>query len=61
MTRDEKKAAVERMAESFMEINDVEAQSFVALCITAYIEGKAAGRAEERQRWEQKEMPVMAV
>lgn len=61
MTRDEKKAAVEKMAENFMQINDAEVQSFAVLCMSAYIEGKAAGRAEERQKWERKEMPVMAV
>lgn len=58
MTRDEKKAAAENMAESFMRMDDLEGQSMAIMCMSAYAEGKAAGKAEERKRWEQKEAAV---
>ena len=58
MTRDEKKAAIENMAERFMEIDDLEGKSITIMTMSAYAEGKAAGKAEERRRWEQKEAVV---
>lgn len=58
MTRNEKKAAVEKMAERFMSIEDIEGKSMAALCMSAYAEGKAAGKAEERRRWEQREAAI---
>ena len=53
MTRNEKKAVIESMAEKFMNIDDLEGKSMTIM--SAYAEGKAAGKAEERRRWEQKE------
>lgn len=58
MTRDEKKATAESMAESFMRMDDLEGRSMAIMCMSAYAEGKAAGKAEERKRWEQKEAAV---
>ena len=53
MTRNEKKTAIENMAERFMNISDLEGKSMAVM--SAYAEGKAAGKVEERRRWEQKE------
>lgn len=55
MTRNEKKTAIENMAERFMSIPDIEGKSMAIMVMSAYAEGKAAGKAEERRRWEQKE------
>lgn len=55
MTRNEKKAVIENMAEKFMSIDDLEGKSMTIMCMSAYAEGKAAGKAEERQKWEQKQ------
>ena len=55
MTRNEKKAVIESMAEKFMNIDDLEGKSMTIMVMSAYAEGKAAGKAEERRRWEQKE------
>lgn len=54
MTRNEKKAAIGNMAEMCMSIENLEAKSVVFMIASAYVEGKAAGKAEERRRWEQK-------
>lgn len=54
MTRNEKKAVIEKMAERFMNIDDLEGKSMTIMVMSAYAEGKAAGKAEERRRWEQK-------
>ena len=43
------------MAEKFMNIDDLEGKSMTIMVMSAYAEGKAAGKAEERRRWEQKE------
>ena len=55
MTRNEKKTAIENMAERFMSISDLEGKSMAIMVMSAYAEGKAAGKVEERRRWEQKE------
>ena len=41
------------MAERFMGIDDLEGKSMTIMMMSAYAEGKAAGKAEERRRWEQ--------
>lgn len=53
MTRSEKKAVIESMAERFMGIDDLEGKSMTIMMMSAYAEGKAAGKEEERRRWEQ--------
>lgn len=53
MTKSEKKAVIESMAERFMGIDDLEGKSMTIMIMSAYTEGKAAGKAEERRRWEQ--------
>lgn len=50
MTRDEKKANIENMAESVMSVKNPAEQSMMFMAMSAYAEGKAAGKAEERQR-----------
>lgn len=61
MTKDQKKAVIENMAERFMGIDDLEGKSMAIMIMSAYVEGKAAGKAEERQRWEKKQAAVAAV
>lgn len=51
--RTEKKVLIEKMAEKFSKADNFEGKSMAAMCISAYIEGRAAGKAEERRRWEQ--------
>lgn len=58
MTREEKRAEAESMAEHFMSMESLEGQSMAMIAMSAYAEGKAAGKAEERKRWEQKEAAV---
>lgn len=58
MTRNEKKVVAEKMAHQFMSIEDIERKSMAALCMSAYAEGKAAGKAEERQKWEQRKEQI---
>lgn len=53
MSKDERKQMVEAMAEKFMGIDDLEGKSMSVMMMSAYAEGKAAGKQEERQRWEQ--------
>ena len=55
MTRNEKKAVIENMAERFMSIDDLEGKSMTIMVMSGYAEGKAARKAEQRRRWEQKE------
>lgn len=55
MTRNEKKAQVESMAEYFMNTDDLEGKSMSIMVLNAYLEGKAAGKEEERKRLEQKQ------
>lgn len=55
MMKNEKKAAIERMAEQFMSIEDTNDKSMAVMLMSVYAEGKAAGKEEERRRWEQKE------
>lgn len=50
MTRNEKKTAIENMAERFMSISDLEGKSMAIMVMSAYAEGKAAGKVEERRR-----------
>lgn len=54
MSKDERKELIEGMAEQFTGIEDVERKSMAALCMSAYAEGKAAGKQEERRNWERK-------
>lgn len=61
MTRNEKKVVIEDMAEKFMNIDDLEGKSMAIMVMSAYTEGKAAGKAEERQKWEQQKQEVAAV
>lgn len=42
MTRNEKKTAIENMAERFMNISDLEGKSMAIMVMSAYAEGKAA-------------------
>ena len=58
MTRSEKKEVIESMAEQFMSVDDDEGKSMIIMIMSAYMEGKAAGKAEERRRWEQKQAAV---
>ena len=56
MTRSEKKAVIEEHGRKIHgNIDDLEGKSMTIMVISAYAEGKAAGKAEERRRWEQKE------
>ena len=52
MTKKEKKFKIECLTERFMNA-DESAKTMAVIAISAYIEGKAAGKAEERRRWEQ--------
>lgn len=58
MTRNEKKTVIENMAQQFMSIDDLEGKSMTIMCMSAYAEGKAAGKAEERKKWEQERKTV---
>lgn len=58
MSKDKRKEMIENMAERFMQIDNLEEKSMAMLCMSAYAEGKAAGKAEERRRWEQKTSAV---
>ncbi|MDR0947893.1 MAG: hypothetical protein LBM69_00060 [Lachnospiraceae bacterium] len=53
-TKDGKKMA-ETMAEKIMSIDDLDGKSWSLMVLSAYAEGKAAGKQEERQKWEQKQ------
>lgn len=50
MTKNEKKKIIEEMAEKFMNIGDIE-KTVVIMTLSAYAEGKAAGKEEERRKW----------
>lgn len=41
-----------------MSIDDLEGKSMTIMCMSAYAEGKAAGKAEERRRQEQERAAV---
>lgn len=60
MTRNEKKAAIGDMAEMCMSVENLEEKSMVFMVVSAYMEGKAAGKAEERKKWEQRQAVAMA-
>lgn len=60
MTKSEKKAVIESMAERFMGIDDLEGKSMTIMMMSAYAEGKAAGKAEERRRLEQEQAAATA-
>ena len=60
MSKDEKKERLENMAERFMGIAEPEAKSMVVMVMFAYVEGMAAGKAEERRKWEKKQAAVTA-
>lgn len=51
MTRSEKKEVIESMAEQFMSVGDNDGKSMIIMVMSAYMEGKAAGRQEERAKW----------
>ena len=55
MTKQEKKNTIESMAERFTEIKDESTKSMAIMVMSAYLEGKAAGKAEEKQAWQQKQ------
>lgn len=54
MTKEEKKRTIENMAERFMSIENLEGKSMTIMIMSAYTEGKAAGKAEERAKWEKR-------
>jgi hypothetical protein len=54
MTRNEKKSAIESMAERFIGFDTVEEKTLAAMTMSAYTQGKAAGKEEERAKWEQR-------
>ncbi len=56
VTRNEKKEIIEQMAEEYMDTANLEEKSMAIMVMYAYIEGKAAGKAEERSKWEKKEL-----
>lgn len=45
MTRNEKKTAIENMAERFMNISDLEGKSMAIMVMSAYAEGKARSKS----------------
>lgn len=55
MTRSEKKEVIESMAEQFMSVDDNEGKSMIIMVMSAYMEGKAAGKQEERAKWERQQ------
>ena len=55
MTRSEKKQVIESMAEQFMSVGDNEGKSMIIMVMSAYMEGKAAGKLEERTKWERQQ------
>ncbi len=55
MTRSEKKQVIESMAEQFMSVGDNEGKSMIIMVMSAYMEGKAAGKQEERAKWERQQ------
>lgn len=55
MTRSEKKEVIESMAEQFMSVGDNEGKSMIIMVMYAYMEGKAAGKQEERAKWERQQ------
>lgn len=55
MTRSEKKEVIESMAEQFMNVGDNEGKSMIIMVMSAYMEGKAAGKQEERAKWERQQ------
>lgn len=55
MTRSEKKEVIESMAEQFMSVGDNEGKSMIIMVMSAYMEGKAAGKQEERAKWERQQ------
>lgn len=61
MTTKQKKMVIEKMAEKFMGIDDLEGKSMTIMVMSAYAEGKAAGKQEERRKWEDKEKNKTAV
>ena len=42
------------------QIKNLEEKSMAIMVMSAYIEGKAAGKAEERSKWEKKEKEPVA-
>lgn len=50
MSKEEKKKRIELMAKKFMQIESPVGKGYAIMCMTAYEEGKEAGRAEERER-----------
>ena len=49
-TRNEKKEIIEQIAQEYMETKNLEEKSMAIMVMSAYIEGKAAGKAEERSK-----------
>ena len=50
MTRNEKKEKIERMATDFVNFDNPEGKSFAIMLMSAYSEGIAAGKEEERRK-----------
>lgn len=50
MTRNEKKEKIERMATDFVNFDNPEGKSFAIMLMSAYAEGIAAGKEEERRK-----------
>ena len=59
-TRNEKKEIIEQIAQEYMETENLEEKSMAIMVMSAYIEGKDAGKAEERSKWENKEKEPVA-
>lgn len=54
MSKEERKIKIEEMAEKFMKIESPVGKGYAIMCMTAYEEGKEAGKTEEREQWEKK-------
>lgn len=52
MNREQKKQKIEELAEKFMSIEEPDKKAYAIMHMTAYLEGKEAGKIEERKRWE---------
>lgn len=50
MTRSEKKKKIENMAKDFASFDNPEGKSFAIMLMSAYAEGVAAGKEEERRK-----------
>lgn len=61
MTRSEKKAVIESMAEKFMNIDDLEGKSMTIMVMSAYAEGKDLTGLKVRDRFDVQPVDKAAV